>query len=280
MHVQFGQPVTDKDLLKTLQLWESKLDGPFFGGERPHFGEFMLFTVLDSLNETDPATASKAPCRPCHHDKADKADKVMQYFGTCQLRHCSGHSSQNLVAAIRCYKYIYIYYIILYYICSTLLLLLCFRISTRWSWELFGAGAACKKLQRFLLFNTDLRATLDIINYRFVDLWCWVIWNLASKLTFSSYGLLNWAMERSDKSSRHLFLLLRSDSRVGGFDSRIGNARLKQITGHANGHGKWWYTCERHFHWFDVGKFQRKFVFISPETLTRMTKAGSTCSIH
>lgn len=103
MHVQFGQqPVTDKDLLKTLQLWESKLDGPFFGGERPHFGEFMLFTVLDSLNETDPATASKAPCRPCHHDKADK---VMQYFGTCQLRHCSGHSSQNLVAAIRCYKY-------------------------------------------------------------------------------------------------------------------------------------------------------------------------------
>ena len=59
---------------------------------------------------------------------------------------------------------------------------------------------------------------------------------------------LNWAMERSDKSSRHLFLLLRSDSRVGGFDSRIGNARLKQITGHANGHGKWWYTCERHFH--------------------------------
>lgn len=29
---------------------------------------------------------------------------------------------------------------------------------------------------------------------------------------------------------------------------------------------------------FDVGKFQRKFVFISPETLTRMTKAGS--SIH
>lgn len=50
-----------QDLLKTLQHWESRLDGPFFGGERPHFGEFMFFTVLDALNDSDPAMASKVP---------------------------------------------------------------------------------------------------------------------------------------------------------------------------------------------------------------------------
>lgn len=70
------------DLLKTLQLWESKLDGPFFGGERPHFGEFMLFTVLDSLNETDPATASKVEKLQSWGQRMKKLEAVASYLSS------------------------------------------------------------------------------------------------------------------------------------------------------------------------------------------------------
>lgn len=70
------------DLLKTLQHWESRLDGPFFGGERPHFGEFMLFNVLDALNDSDPVMASKVEKLQRWGDRMKKLDAVASYLAS------------------------------------------------------------------------------------------------------------------------------------------------------------------------------------------------------
>ena len=52
------------DVLPSLQSWEARLgDTPFFGGDMPHFGEFLLWNVIDSLRYADPPTAAKLGCK-------------------------------------------------------------------------------------------------------------------------------------------------------------------------------------------------------------------------
>ena len=52
------------DVLVSLQRWEACLgDAQFFAGDVPHYGEFMLFNVIDALRLVDPACAAKLGCK-------------------------------------------------------------------------------------------------------------------------------------------------------------------------------------------------------------------------
>ena len=63
-HGNLGSLPPYSDVLVSLQGWEARLgDRPFFGGDMPHYGEFLLFNVIDALRLVDPPAAAKLGCK-------------------------------------------------------------------------------------------------------------------------------------------------------------------------------------------------------------------------